>query len=132
MFPPEPTKSPQVLTQNLWGSLKRAADGHWGDEATVNPDGTGFKITLRLAQKLEPPIWEIASKYIRRYARGSHWKVTKLAHRRGYIEMLAEYSPPKPKKKWNGHRLRRLPGLGKKKTEAKTPQDQGGGHNRQP
>lgn len=132
MFPPEPTRNPQVLTQNMWGSLKRAADGHWGDEATVNPDGMGFKITLRLAQKIDPSIWKIAAKYIHSYARRSHWKVTGLAHKRGYIEMLAEYSPPKPKKKWKGRRLRRVPGQVEKKTEERKTQGPADEQNRQP
>lgn len=120
------------MTQNMWGSLKRAADGHWGDEATVNPDGTGFKITLRLAQKLEPSIWKIATKYIQTYARKSHWKVSGLAHRRGYIELHAEYSPPKTKKKWAGRRLRRVPDQAGQKTEGQKTPDPNDGQTRQP
>jgi hypothetical protein len=132
MFPPEPTKNPQVLTQNMWGSLKRAADGHWGDEATVNPEGEGFKITLRLSQKIEPSTWKITAKYIQRYSRASHWKVSRLAHRRGYIEMYAEYSPPKPKKKWDGRKRRRLPGPAEQKTSAQKTPGPAAGHTRQP
>jgi len=99
VFPPVPTKNPQTLTQNMWGSLKRAADDHWGDNATINPDGVRFKITLQVTQKINQPVWGITTKYIKRYARASNWKVYKLSHKKGYIEFYAEYSPPKTNKK---------------------------------
>ncbi len=41
--------------------------------------------------------WEHAAKYIRHYARASHWKVTSLKKLKNHIEMTMEYSPPKPR-----------------------------------
>jgi len=120
------------MVQNLWGSLKSAADGHWGDEATVNPEGMGFKITLRLAEKIQPAIWKIASNYIQRYARSSHWKVTGLSHKRGYIEFLAEYTPPKPKKKWDGRRRHRPPHPDGQKNQEQAPSAKESGQTPQP
>jgi len=90
----------------MWASLKRAAEGHWADEATVNPDGQGFKVALKLAQKIEPSTWSLASKYIHRYARHSHWKLTEMSRSNGYAQFRIEHAPPKPKKKWRGRRKR--------------------------
>lgn len=106
------------MLSNVWSSLKRAADGHWGDQATCDPDPAGgYKATLRLASKIKGPLWELASKYIRMYARKSHWKVSSLTHKRGYVELHLQYAPPKPRPNW--HR-------GRRRSHAETPPGQDG------
>jgi hypothetical protein len=90
----------------MWFSLKRTAEGHWGEEATVYPDGKGFKVTLQLTEKIEPGTWGIASKYMRRYARHSHWALTDMTRQHGRAVFHIEYSPPKPKRVWRGRMKR--------------------------
>lgn len=86
----------------MWMSLRRASDNHWGDECTVDPaEGGGYKLTLRFAGPMTDRSWELASKYMRSYAKASHWSVQGLARRKTHMEMTVEHSPPKPKKKWH-------------------------------
>lgn len=51
-------------------------------------------MTLRLAERLPPEIWEPAARYIKSYARLSRWNVRGLSHKRGYIQFNVEYVPP--------------------------------------
>lgn len=94
MYPPKPTADPYTMVQNMWASLRRAAIGHWGEEATVDPSDTGFKVTLRLKEKIPKEQWASAGRYIRGYAKASRWKVDNLSHQRGYIAFNVEYIPP--------------------------------------
>ncbi len=87
----------------------------------------GFVATLQLSQPLSEASWEAASKYMRRYARESHWKVHELARRKGYVELHIEHSVPKPKKK-----LRRGGRPTSLRTEECTPQDQAAPRNLPP
>lgn len=96
MYPPKPTKDPYTLVQNMWSSLRRASDLHWGEEATVDQDDTGFKITFRLTSKIPADLWKMASKYMRGYAKRSNWTVAELSQNRGHVAMRIEYAPPKP------------------------------------
>ena len=59
------------------------------------PEGVGHVATLRTTAAISNESWEAASKYIRSYARASHWTVTGLKRQRGYVEMHLEYSPTK-------------------------------------
>lgn len=60
----------------------------------MDPSDTGFKVTLRLTEKIPKEQWHSAGLYIRSYAKASRWKVDRLCHRRGYVEFNAEYIPP--------------------------------------
>jgi len=101
MYPPEPTKDPYQLLTNLWSSLRRACEDHWGSECTIDPaEGGGYKLTLRFAEAMTERGWELASRYVRSYSKASHWAVDKLTRRQTHMELIVEHSPPKPKKKW--------------------------------
>lgn len=49
-----------------------------------------------------PRDWELASRYMRSYARASHWKVTKLQKMKGYALLEMYFSPPKKRKSRRG------------------------------
>lgn len=83
----------------MWGSLKRAADGHWGEEATVDPEGEGFKVTLHTTEHIPTKDWGTLSRFMRGYAQASHWKLSRLRRYRTHAEFFVEYTPPKTKKK---------------------------------
>ena len=121
MYPPKPTKDPYELLNNLYFSLSRACSDHWSGEATVVPNGTGgYVATLQIARSLDDSSWEAASKYMRKYARASHWKVHELGRKQGFVELRLEHEVPKPKKK--PHRGERP---ASRKSEECKPQDQG-------
>lgn len=98
MYPPKPTKDPYSLVQNMWGSLRRASDLHWGEEATVDQIEDGFKITFRTASRIPKNLWKMARTYMKGYARKSHWKIDTLTQQRGHVAMTMHHSPPTPKK----------------------------------
>jgi len=100
MYPPKPTNDPYTAVRCLWESLRRAADTHWGEQATVDPlkDG-GFAVTIRLNQRIPPPIWKVASKYMRMYLRKERWPVKHLSMQRTHVRMQINYSPPTKKRK---------------------------------
>lgn len=103
MFPPEPTNNPYQLLGNLWASLKRAGNdpdgGHWGEQAELEPDPTvGYRASLQFARPVDDTSWARLSKYIRSYAKASHWIVHSLVKRRTHVDMVIEYQPPAPKK----------------------------------
>ena len=58
-------------------------------------DGFGYKATLRTDKAMSDDAWACATKYIRTYAKASHWTVKSLTRKRGYIEMHLDYAPPK-------------------------------------
>ena len=116
MYPPTPTKDPYTLLSNIWSSLRRAGP-HWTDNATIRPDGDRHKATIQLAEAMTPACWKAASNYIRRYARASHWSVSGLRQKRGYVEMELKYSPPVPKKP-KAHS-----GQGQHREQQKNPQE---------
>lgn len=98
MYPPKPTNDPYTAVRCLWESLRRAADSHWGEQATVDPheDG-GFTVTIRLNQRLPPPVWKVASKYMRMYLRKERWPASHISMRKTHVRMQISYSPPKQK-----------------------------------
>ncbi len=98
MFPPQPTKVASVLLNNLWGTLKRAADWHWAEQATLDHSPEGIHATLRLQKGISDQDWKLVSKIIRQYNRESHWQTKELRRFNGYVGMVLEYSPPKEKK----------------------------------
>lgn len=82
----------------MWSSLSRAADGHWSDQARVEADvAGGYKATMQTKSAISDESWVHASKYIKRYARASHWRVSSIKRHKGYVEMQLEYAPPKPR-----------------------------------
>lgn len=85
----------------MWSSLVRAGGDHWTNEATIVPSGGGggYMATLQVGVGMDDSSWTAASKYIRRYARASHWKVQSLARRRTHVEMVLEHAPPTKKAK---------------------------------
>lgn len=87
------------MLSNLWQSLTRASlvgeASHWADQATTAPrEEGGIEATLSLASHISEEQWEFAAKYIRAYAKASHWKVTSLKRQRGFIALHLEHSPP--------------------------------------
>ena len=101
MYPPKPTKDPYAAVRCLWESLRRAADAHWGDQATVDPleDGA-FAVTIRLNQRIPPAIWKVARKYMQMYLRKERWPAKHLTMRNSHVRMQISYAPvTKTKKK---------------------------------
>ena len=99
MYPPKPTKDPYTAVRCMWESLRRAANEHWGEQATVDQDDDGFLVTIKLNQKIPPRVWQAASKYMRSYLRKERWTTTGLSQRSSHVRMRIKYSPPKQKKR---------------------------------
>jgi hypothetical protein len=89
----QPTARPEEMLNNLFMSVQRAGPVFTGN-ATMTPDGEGFRITMQLApgafnhNDVGVRTQKALSVYIREYLRASGWRVRTARVRSSYFELV--------------------------------------------